>query len=1030
MKKQGYCSNYGENDMADERKDNKRHLSNRARLPASLVIDLEEKKKQYWDKDQAQEKKDENTVKNLIHSSTTYFSHSYLSRLSDEYHTIEMDNAILDSKKDRIRLFEITRWVKDAEENSIDKLANFYQTFSKTSCGVSLIIHRTEEGCKFFFAVSNLLENAQPSTANSLVKMAKESLQGNFPGMVVADYDIDAGINTIDDLLANKDKYVASVSSLASEKSEKFISQTIEKLLDGMVPRHGKDDYLIMLLAEPVFDFEEKERILANTYTALSPHKDVLLSNGMSESSTIASTATRGVSAGVGGGCPFVHAHVDGHWDSSISDTQSQGKTKGKSVTVTNFDVKYVMDLLEKTNERLEQCKATGMWNFAAYIISHDEPMAKRVANMYVSLIQGEKSYLEDSAINLWKDESAENVLNHLSCLLHPTFSLKNGIDENNVYLPSVTDATNLLSTIELAHAMNFPRKSVTGFPVTECAAFGRSVSLLDDRTNSANGTEVGDIWHMRKKDGGKVVLDTNLLTSHVFITGSTGSGKSNTVYQLLNKLCPEIDKHDQDECHKNHKHFLVIEPAKGEYKDVFGGREDVTVYGTNCKETQLLKINPFSFPDGTPLYAHIDRLLDIFNACWPMYAAMPAILKDAIIRSYKDAGWDLESSENKEYPGLFPTFVDVLRNIDIIMKESDYSGDSQSDYRGALKTRVKELTDGVYGIIFGCDEIDDADLFDKNVIVDLSDIGPMSKSLAMGMLVLKLQEYRKANASKANAELKHIVVLEEAHNLLKRTSTEQSSEISNLVGKSVEMITNAIAEMRTYGECFMIVDQAPGLLDPAAIRNTNTKIAMYLPDYSDRELVGKAIGLNDNQIVELGRLKTGVGAVYQKGWIEAVLCSFKEFKKEDKKPLGNDPEEIQPDKTASILMRSVLLGKQNSDIANAVYALKRKIITSKLPVTVKHTVLDICNSKRDVTEEDLASIAYDLFDADSIYSNGKELNELKLKHQILVTRQTYQISERTMDQNDFEQVQRFIEQEHVRRADRWMNSTVTGGIF
>ena len=54
---------------------------------------------------------------------------------------------------------------------------------------------------------------------------------------------------------------------------------------------------------------------------------------------------------------------------------------------------------------------------------------------------------------------------------------------------------------------------------------------------------------------------------------------------------------------------------------------------------------------------------------------------------------------------------------------------------------------------------------------------------------------------------------------------------------------------MRTYGEGFIIADQAPGLLDMAVIRNTNTKIIMRLPDESDRQLVGKAAGLNDDQI-------------------------------------------------------------------------------------------------------------------------------------------------------------------------------------
>lgn len=93
------------------------------------------------------------------------------------------------------------------------------------------------------------------------------------------------------------------------------------------------------------------------------------------------------------------------------------------------------------------------------------------------------------------------------------------------------------------------------------------------------------------------------------------------------------------------------------------------------------------------------------------------------------------------------------------------------------------------------------------------------------------------------------------------------------IASKSVEMISNAIAEMRTYGEGFVVVDQSPGLLDMTAIRNTNTKIIMRLPDEGDRRLVGKAAGLNDGQIAELAKLQRGVAAVYQNEWIEPVLC-------------------------------------------------------------------------------------------------------------------------------------------------------------
>ena len=124
------------------------------------------------------------------------------------------------------------------------------------------------------------------------------------------------------------------------------------------------------------------------------------------------------------------------------------------------------------------------------------------------------------------------------------------------------------------------------------------------------------------------------------------------------------------------------------------------------------------------------------------------------------------------------------------------------------------------------------------------------------------------------NESLRHITVLEEAHNILRSNSSSSSPEMGGgLAAKSVEMLANCIAEMRTYGEAFVIVDQAPGLLDTSVIRNTNTKIIMRLPDQSDRELVGKAANLNNEQILELARLQRGIAAVYQNEWIEPVLC-------------------------------------------------------------------------------------------------------------------------------------------------------------
>ena len=60
---------------------------------------------------------------------------------------------------------------------------------------------------------------------------------------------------------------------------------------------------------------------------------------------------------------------------------------------------------------------------------------------------------------------------------------------------------------------------------------------------------------------------------------------------------------------------MLAVEPAKGEYASVFGGRKDVRVFGTNDWFGPMLTINPFAFPAGIHVLEHLERLIQVFNA-------------------------------------------------------------------------------------------------------------------------------------------------------------------------------------------------------------------------------------------------------------------------------------------------------------------------------------------------------------------------------------------------------------------------------
>ena len=585
----------------------------------------------------------------------------------------------------------------------------------------------------------------------------------------------------------------------------------------------------------------------------------------------------------------------------SNGTTDTHGTVRTQQIEVCNKAVEELLTRIDEQIKRTKESEDYGCYSCAAYFLSSRPSKALLAANTYRSLMIGEGSSVESGAANLWQDRASVTAMReYLKRFTHPVFARQ--LWENEADSLFYTAGT-LVSGRELPMHLGLPTRSVHGLPIIEHAEFGRNVP--DEAMPDEDKMNLGKIYHMGKEEAAGLLLNRQAMASHTFITGSTGTGKSNAVYHLLD----EITKNGQTT-------FLVVEPAKGEYKNVFGNCTDAQVFGTNPRETPLLRMNPFAFPENIHILEHIDRLVEIFNACWPMYAAMPAVLKDAIERSYQKVGWDLRNSESEK--GIFPTFFDLLDILPGVIEESHYSKDTQSDYVGALCTRVKSLTNGIYGsVLCAEDALSDAEMFDQNVIVDLSRVGSMeTKSLLMGILVMKLQEYRMCSSG-MNSRLRHVTVLEEAHNLLRKTSAEQSQEGANLQGKSVEMLANAIAEMRTYGEGFIIADQAPGLLDMSVIRNTNTKIILRLPDEEDRKLVGKSAALKEAQIDELSKLPLGVAAVYQNEWPEAVLCKIEAYPMPEN-AVYHKPSKMPHEINAEFVFGQLAVGKELEPLSSS----------------------------------------------------------------------------------------------------------------
>lgn len=911
---------------------------------------------------------------------------TYLPIISDKYYPISLEGPY--SHKDQIRLLKIDKWVTDKNENSIDKLKNVYNTLTGTDCNLALIFKRSQKNCTAYLAIANNSDNDDPAIVDSYWERIMQSIKGNFPGTRLSPYQSGAELNTEEKrslLFDESDQTsLAIATNVASEKSDAFISQGIDKLLNGFIPQNEREEYTLILLAEPLKStyIEEIKKKIFDYYSFLSPFMSWQRNTSKSESVaklamvTAGSSFSASIGASVGVGGTGAQGNksitVDAHGTSgNIENIIGQ---KGITLTHTAYDVKVLLERLETQMKRLEEGEALGMWNFAAYVLSDDYITANNVASMYKSLTQGTESFIEKSTVNSWNanDEktctSIGPIKSALKRLSHPEFELKN---QEDAEYPKKVNATSYISGVEVARAMNFPEKSIPGIPVLQCAEFGRDVISYDYEHNG--DLNIGCIYHMHQMEK-PVSLNKNSLASHTFITGSTGSGKTNTIYKLIDEI-NGVTTSDKPVI------FLVVEPAKGEYKNIFGNREDVFVYGTNPRKTEMLRINPFSFPADIHILEHLDRLVEIFNVCWPMYAAMPAIMKESIERAYVNAGWDLQTSVNKYDDRLFPSFADILIHIRQVVQESDYSSDNKGDYTGALITRVKSLTNGINGMIFVQDDLSDEELFDRNVIIDLSRVGSTeTKALIMGLIVMKLQEYRISAGIPNNSDLRHITVLEEAHNLLKRTPSDFGSDSANLLGKSVEMLANAIAEMRTYGEGFIIADQSPGLLDMSVIRNTNTKIILRLPDFSDRELVGKAAGLNDEQIIELSRLQRGVAAIYQNDWVNPVLCKIDHFEHTPIQYLQPNQYEFDDDSVRQSLLNIILNRRllNNIDTIDSFEDEKNLILKSNLLSSLKCRLMEYLQPDNPERLDTLGTLAYEFFNSREALKNARTADDIE----------------------------------------------------
>jgi uncharacterized protein len=408
-----------------------------------------------------------------------------------------------------------------------------------------------------------------------------------------------------------------------------------------------------------------------------------------------------------------------------------------------------------------------------------------------------------------------------------------------------------------LAALAGLPQQEVPGLRVLGASQFD-----VTSETGAGAGAPVGlgVILDAQDRPAGDFLLPLQTLNRHALVTGATGAGKSQTVRHLLAELTGAGLP------------WLVIEPVKSEYPGMagrlagHGPAGQVTVLNPADPESVPLSVNPLAPERGYPVQAHIDMVRALFLAAFDADEPFPQIIAQALQRAYEANGWDVVTGGGRAgavaEPAV-PTLAQLQRAALEVIGEVGYGRELQADVRGFVDVRLRSLRIGSAGRFFeGGHPADIAGLLRRNVVLCLEDVAnDEDKAFLIGTLIIRIVEHlRLAARAGRPAGLRHVIVIEEAHRLLRARRAGRAS------AHAVELFAAMLAEIRAYGEGLVIAEQIPAKLVTDVVKNTAVKVMHRLPAADDRDLVGAAMNLDDGQSRQVVSLEPGVAAVFADG--------------------------------------------------------------------------------------------------------------------------------------------------------------------
>jgi hypothetical protein len=266
-------------------------------------------------------------------------------------------------------------------------------------------------------------------------------------------------------------------------------------------------------------------------------------------------------------------------------------------------------------------------------------------------------------------------------------------------------------------------------------------------------------------------------------------------------------------------------------------------------------------------LSEHISALMQVFAGAFEVQGPVWYYLNLAIERAYYSLGWKADTINDGELD--YPMLSDIIEIYREGVESSSYDGELKGNLTSFLQVRLGGLMTRELNEIFNIPQstLKPEDWLKTPAVIELEALEQGACNFFILLLCTLIRETLKTSPNvRTDHGLRHVIFIEEAHNLIAPQTEQQSQEIVNPKISATAYIVKMLAEVRALKEGIVIADQLPSAIASEVMKNTGLKIVHRMTAEDDRGTVGSTMSATEAQLEHVGTYEPGEALIFYEG--------------------------------------------------------------------------------------------------------------------------------------------------------------------